>query len=299
MFRSRRLASALSRAVAGVPVAASAAAVCAAAAATASGVCAPTELEAERNTLFASWFCPYVQRVWIALEEKGIPFSYVEINPYEDAVEPGSYTKISLSLDEKRRRYPNFVAASPRGLVPALSCSGDAGVTVCDSAVMLEFIEENWPTTPPLLPEKPAERAHVRFWCVFAAEKIIPFYYRMLMAKDTTGRDAAKAQILAGLTQWAQACDDSGPYFLGSRFSNADLWLFPWYERLVTVGAAYRGFEEPRTPEFERLDVWFRAVRARPAVARTLADREQLVLNYSGYADSSATSDVAVRFRGS
>jgi len=28
--------------------------------------------------LFAGWFCPFVQRVWLALEEKGIPYQYIE-----------------------------------------------------------------------------------------------------------------------------------------------------------------------------------------------------------------------------
>ena len=28
-------------------------------------------------------FCPYVQRTWIALEEKGILYQYKEVNPYK------------------------------------------------------------------------------------------------------------------------------------------------------------------------------------------------------------------------
>jgi glutathione S-transferase len=252
--------------------------------------------EAPPPTFFASWFCPYAQRVWIALEEKRIDYRYVEIDPYEPAEAPGQYTKRSLPLEEKRRRYPDFVAASPRGLVPALACPGD-GDAVCDSLVMLEYLEERWPSATPLLPERPAERARVRYWCVYATEKIIPFYYRMLMARDAEGREAARAQVVEGLKGWATACADDGPYFLGARFSTADLFLFPWYERLLTVGAAYRGFEPPSSPEFARLGRWHAAVRARPAVARTLADRAQLVENYSGYADGSATSDVAKRFR--
>ena len=33
------------------------------------------------TTLYASWFCPYAQRIWIALEEKRVADCDVEINP--------------------------------------------------------------------------------------------------------------------------------------------------------------------------------------------------------------------------
>jgi glutathione S-transferase len=32
---------------------------------------------------FCSWFCPFAQRAWIALEEKGVRYTYREVNPYE------------------------------------------------------------------------------------------------------------------------------------------------------------------------------------------------------------------------
>jgi len=28
--------------------------------------------------LYSGWFCPFVQRVWAVLEEKGIPYQYIE-----------------------------------------------------------------------------------------------------------------------------------------------------------------------------------------------------------------------------
>ena len=43
------------------------------------------------------------------------PLGRVQVDPQE----PGGYTKQPLPLDEKARRYPEFVEASPRGLVPA------------------------------------------------------------------------------------------------------------------------------------------------------------------------------------
>ena len=60
---------------------------------------------AERDLkLYAGWFCPFVQRVWIALEEKGIPYQYIEVNPYH---------KPQSLLD-----------LNPRGIVPTLQYQG-------------------------------------------------------------------------------------------------------------------------------------------------------------------------------
>ena len=40
--------------------------------------------------LYCSWFCPFAQRAWIAMEEKGVEYLYVEMNPYEhDPTAPG------------------------------------------------------------------------------------------------------------------------------------------------------------------------------------------------------------------
>ena len=246
-------------------------------------------------TFYSSWFCPFAQRVWIALEEKQVAYDYVEINPYEAGV-GGRSTKKALPLDEKRRRYPEFVAASPRGLVPAMQHGSD--VRVCDSMVCVEYVDEAFVGGEALLPDSAAERARVRQWSAFAGANIIPHYYKMLMAQDASAQAQAKASALAGLSQWVDAMDADGPYFLGSRFSMADLALLPWVERLLTVGKTYRGFElDEADARSARLRAWRAACLQRPSVRRTLADEARLVENYSEYADNSATSDAARRFK--
>ena len=50
-------------------------------------------------------------------------------------------------------------------------------------------------SSPALLPPAtdPAGRAHVRLWVAHVAEKVIPFYYRLLMAQGEEARDSARA----------------------------------------------------------------------------------------------------------
>lgn len=250
--------------------------------------------------LFCSWFCPYAQRAWIAVEEKGLEYEYVPIEPYEpDPSKPGGYSKTPLALSEKRKLYPDFVAASPRGLVPAIEFRKQDGSVdrIHESLVCVEYVDEEFPG-PSLLPQgQPALRARVRATCAFVNEQILPHFYRLLMEKETQERDDEKQLLIQGLSTFAAMMEPVGPgggaYFLGDIFSMADIALCPWWRRFHSVAGTYRNFEIPTDGIFARLHMWGNACDSRPSVARTTVDQVRLTENYSSYADATATSTVA------
>ncbi len=82
--------------------------------------------------LFEHPLSPYVQKVKLALIEKGIEFE----------------TELPNLLSGGG---PEFQAANPRLEVPTLV---DGDTKVFDSTVILEYLEDKWPT-PPLLPSGP------------------------------------------------------------------------------------------------------------------------------------------------
>jgi len=55
------------------------------------------------------WFCPFVQRAWIALEEGKVPYQYKEVNPYKK--------EVCLSVMQSNTK-PSYLAINPKGLVP-------------------------------------------------------------------------------------------------------------------------------------------------------------------------------------
>lgn len=241
--------------------------------------------------LFCGWFCPFAQRAWIACEAKGIDYEYVEINPYEvDESEPGGYTKKQLPLDVKRARCPEFVASSPRGLLPAMDADGER---VWESLQLIEYIDEKFAGSP-LMPEGDAlARAHVRIWISHSTERIQKPYYTMLMEQEPARREAAKAQMFEGVRTLAAAMSSSWPFFLGEQFSLFEVAIAPFWQRYLWVGSHYRDLAFPDQTAFQRLAAWWAAVERHPAVAATFVCRPRLVSSYNDYEKNKGTSDIA------
>ena len=94
-------------------------------------------------TLYDHPLSPYAQKIKIALREKGQAFQ---------AVAPGGLGGGGAQGD--------FLVANPRAEVPALV---DAETAVFDSTIILEYIEDRWPT-PALLPASPPNAPGCGCW---------------------------------------------------------------------------------------------------------------------------------------
>lgn len=96
---------------------------------------------------------PFGNRVRIALKLKGVA--------YEEKAE---------NLAAKS---PLLLSSNPvHGQVPVLIVGGKP---VCDSLVILEFIDDEFTAAgaPALLPADPYARAHARFWASYVGTKVI------------------------------------------------------------------------------------------------------------------------------
>jgi len=248
-------------------------------------------------TLYSSWFCPFAQRTWIACEETGVEYLWKEINPYKvDPNQAGGYTKLSHSLDEKRRRYPDFINASPRGLVPAVAHTDTTGqqvVAVWESLPSAEYVNTVFGDGS-LTPSDPWEKAMTQIWCDHCTSRIQKEYYAALMAQDEAASRQHLEQCFTECRTLARAMSPNGPFFWGDRFSMVDVALAPFWQRMIWVGGHYFNLQFPvDDPEFHRLDQWWNAVAARPSVKATFVSRPRLIASYSDYASNVATSDFA------
>lgn len=253
-------------------------------------------------SLLSAWFCPYAQRAWIAILEKGLQpgkdftlRNCLKIDPLKKAT--GGYKKDPFLLE-----------VNPLGLVPVIvddrvqqknniDNEGDYNMSenvhravVCESLICVEYIDEAF-DGPALLPSDPAGRAFVRMWADKINKTVCPSFYRMLVRKEPEQRQKAKNDLLDAIRTFSSAI--RGPYFIGENISMVDIAIFPWIYRLYIL-EHFREFVIPDTEEFKHFHEWNSAVMSRPAIVATLADKNDLLECYERYADASALSKVAV-----
>ncbi|KAE8150759.1 glutathione S-transferase [Aspergillus avenaceus] len=241
--------------------------------------------------IYAGWFCPFVQRVWLALEEKQIPYQYIEVNPYH--------------------KPQSLLALNPRGLVPTIACPVHDGSTqtskpLYESTVILEYLEEAYPDhTPRLLPSDPYNRAKARIWVDYVTSRIIPAFHRFLQFQGdedpATGLEKARREFLNHLKEWAREMHSDGPFFLGEQITLPDLVLAPWAIRLwvfdefksggLGIPAEGEGGEDEAI--WSRWRKWLAAVEGRRSVRETMSEKEYYLPIYKRYADNVAQSELA------
>ncbi len=189
---------------------------------------------------------PYAQKVKISLREKGVEF---------EASLPGGLGAGGAAGE--------FLQANPRAEVPALV---DGDVAIFDSTIILEYIEDRWPT-PPMLPPTPAERARVRM-----LEEVMDTHYEAInwgiselrwfrraegdqaaMLEETAGRQTQ------GFFAWLERQLGDRQWFNGDAFGWGDLCVVPYVNGSTGHGHA--------PPAGSKLADWLARANARPSVA--------------------------------
>jgi glutathione S-transferase len=193
--------------------------------------------------LYTARLCPFALRVRLALAEKNVQASEVEIDP--------------------QNKPAWFLEMSPLGKVPLLRHGANL---VWESAVICEYLDEAFSGFR-LLPQDRYERARARVWVKFADDRLYARTEALLHSSDRKLHAAIVAELAESLRllerQALAGALRDGPYWLGAELSVADLAFYPWFEQ-VCVLEQYFGLQMP--PECHRLTAWRQAVAAREAV---------------------------------
>jgi len=211
--------------------------------------------------LYGSCFCPFVQRVWISLEHKKVPYQYIEVDPY--------------------KKPQSLLDVNPRGLVPAIR-HGPRWSTH-ESTVIMEYLED-LNAGSHLLPSDPQTRATSRLWSDHINRHVIPLLYKLLHAHHQNDQITHAQDLRDQINKLVAAADPNGPFFLGPQISFVDVQVAPWVLRLRRVLGPYRGWPEPE--EGSRWKAWVDAIDREPSVVATTSTDELYLDSYERYAEN-------------
>ncbi|CDP21994.1 unnamed protein product [Coffea canephora] len=122
--------------------------------------------EESKVVLHGMWSSPFVKRVELAMKIKGIPFEYVE-------EELSNKSPLILKYNPVHKKVPILV---------------HNGKPVCESLLILEYIDETWPSGPQLLPKDPYQRAKVRFWAAYIQQLLTSMARLFNDGKEAQGK---------------------------------------------------------------------------------------------------------------
>ncbi|CAN6194699.1 unnamed protein product [Urochloa humidicola] len=196
------------------------------------------------------WVSPFGQRCRIALAEKGIPYEYSE----QELL--GTKSDLLLRSNPIHKKIPVLLHNDR---------------PICESLIILNYLEDAFPNAKALLPADPYARAQARFWASYA-DKIYELGTKLWKLKGDAAAQA-KEELVQVLKNLDGELGDKEYFGGGEEFGFVDVavvtfvpWL-PSYER-------YGGFSvEEIAP---RLAAWGRRCGERESVAKSLYPPEKV-----------------------
>ncbi|KAM7503829.1 hypothetical protein LguiB_002733 [Lonicera macranthoides] len=201
---------------------------------------------AEEVILLDFWASPFGIRVRIALAEKGIKYEYKE----EDL---SNKSELLLKANPVNKK------------IPVLIHNGKA---VCESTIILEYIDEVWKDKSPLLPCDPYERAHARFWANYVDQKIYSSGRKLFMTNKGEEQETAKKDWLECFKVLEGELGDK-PYFGGQSLGLVDVGLIPFYIWFYTLETVANFSMEAECP---KIVGWAKRCMDNDSVSKTLPD---------------------------
>lgn len=187
--------------------------------------------------------CPFGKKVRIVLAEKELEFD-----------------SVTVDLAKGQQRSDEFRRLNPFGKVPVLV---DEGSVVYESSIINEYLNDEYPHEPELLPEDSGERARIRLLVDFADRAFtLPVMALEREAKAAEKDEARAAAAREAVTKGLQMLNRelAGREFLAEDFSLADVAFAPAVLMLGQVGVTI-------DPELTNVIAWKARLLERPSIA--------------------------------
>lgn len=195
------------------------------------------------------WPSPFGMRARIALAEKGVEYEYRDENLVDKS--------------------PLLIKSNPvHKKIPVLIHNG---IPICESLIILQYIDETWKDKSPLMPEDPYERANARFWADFVDKKIYECGSRIWKNKGEA-QEAAKKELIESFKLLEGELGEKA-FFGGEKLGYIDVVLVPfacWFYSYETSGNFSIEAECPK------LMGWVKRCMEKESVSKTLPDPHKI-----------------------
>ncbi|CAN1749973.1 Probable glutathione S-transferase parA [Linum perenne] len=200
------------------------------------------------------WGSPFGMRVRIALAEKGVKYEYKEEHLL-------TWTKSPLLLESNpiHKKIPVLI---------------HNGKPISESMVILQYIDEIWNDTAPLLPSDPYQRSQARFWADFVEKKFVCLIRQVydlgkkIWAGKGEEKEAGKKELIEALKILEEELGNK-TYFGGEAIGYVDLALVPFYTWFYSYEVEGKFSIEAECP---KLIDWAKRCLEKESVSRSLVD---------------------------
>ncbi|KAK4261219.1 hypothetical protein QN277_004248 [Acacia crassicarpa] len=155
--------------------------------------------------LIGGWFSPFPLRVKIALNIKSLEYDNIEETLY-----PKSQLLVQSNPVHKK--------------IPVL-LHGDKAI--CESRIILEYIDEVWNSGPSILPSDAYDRAMARFWAAYIDDKCFLAMRKCILVGDEEARKPYLEEIEDSLVtiegELQKCCREGKGYFGGEEIGLVDI----------------------------------------------------------------------------
>ncbi|KAL5564694.1 hypothetical protein UlMin_027858 [Ulmus minor] len=205
---------------------------------------------ADEVILLDLWSSMFGMRVRVALAEKGIEYEYKE--------------------QDLRNKSPLLLEMNPiHKKIPVLIHNGKP---ICESLIIVQYIDEVWHHKAPLLPSDPYQRAQARFWADYVDKKVYA-PGRKIWATKGDEQEEAKKEFIEILKVLEGELGEK-PYFGGESFGFVDISFVTfscWFHVYETFG----NFSIEK--ECPKLMAWVKRCQERESVFKSLPDEKKVL----------------------
>ncbi|KAG8055782.1 hypothetical protein GUJ93_ZPchr0001g30705 [Zizania palustris] len=214
--------------------------------------------------LLGSWYSPYAIRAKIALGLKGLSYEYIE----QDL---SSKSELLLKSNPVHKKVPVLI---------------HGGRPVCESLVVLEYVDEAWAGDgPPLLPADANDRATARFWTNYFDSTFFPSWRALYRSTTAEQRAEAFRNAVPQVETLERAfgeCSKGKAFFGGDAVGLVDVVIgsFVLWFRVVDDVAGTNLLDQAKSPG---LAAWAERFLAVDAVREAMPDAELLLEHYKEF----------------